>query len=64
MHRRNGEAMKKAGRQLGALVPDTGWVSRRIRSTSDVDGVISLFLLNYQRVAGRRRVSSSESESS
>ncbi|MDQ3659745.1 MAG: DUF5519 family protein [Actinomycetota bacterium] len=56
--------MKKAGRQLGALVPDTGWVSRRIRSTSDVDGVISLFLLNYQRVAGRRRVSSSESESS
>ena len=37
------------------VLPDTGWVSRRIRSESDVDDVIELFRLNYERVTKRRR---------
>ena len=36
------------------VLPDTGWVSRRIRSSSDVDDVIELFRVNYERVANRR----------
>ena len=36
------------------VLPESGWVSRRIRSASDVDDVIELFRLNYERVAGRR----------
>jgi hypothetical protein len=36
------------------VLPDSGWVSRRIRSSSDADEVIELFRLNDERVAGRR----------
>ncbi len=35
-------------------LPDSGWVSRRIRSDEDVDEVIELFRMNYDRVSGRR----------
>ena len=45
------------------VLPDTGWVSRRIDSDADVQDVIALFRLNYQRVARRRRASPSESRS-
>jgi len=45
------------------VLPDTGWVSRRIDSDADVEDVIALFRLNYQRVASRRRASPSESRS-
>jgi hypothetical protein len=45
------------------VLPDTGWVSRRICSETDVEDVIALFRLNYQRVAGRRKPSPSESRS-
>lgn len=41
------------------VLPDTGWVSRRIGSDADVEDVIDLFLLNYRRVSGRRRTSPS-----
>jgi hypothetical protein len=36
------------------VLPDSGWVSRWIRSDGDVDEVIELFRLNYDRVSGRR----------
>lgn len=36
------------------VLPDTGWLSRRMRSDSDVDDVIRLFRVNYERIAKRR----------
>jgi hypothetical protein len=32
------------------VLPDSGWVSRVIRSADDVEGVIALFRMNYDRV--------------
>ena len=39
------------------VMPDSGWVSKRIRSQHDVDEVIDLFRLSYERarVAARKR---------
>jgi hypothetical protein len=39
------------------VLPDTGWVSRWIRSADETDEVIALFRLNYERLAeiGTRR---------
>ncbi len=31
------------------ILPDTGWVSRWIREDTDVDAVIALFRMNYER---------------
>src|SRR5947207_12695019 len=31
------------------VLPDSGWVSRRIRSDEDVEAVIALFRMNYDR---------------
>jgi hypothetical protein len=36
------------------VLPNSGWVSRWIRSDGDVDEVIELFRLNYVRVSARR----------
>jgi hypothetical protein len=36
------------------VLPDTGWVSRFITDDADVDDVIALFRLNYDRIAKRR----------
>lgn len=33
------------------ILPDTGWVSRWLRSPADVDAAISLFRLQYERLA-------------
>jgi hypothetical protein len=53
--RKTRDSLIDAGRaQPHHVLPDTGWVSRRIRSSSDVDDVIELFRLNYERVANRR----------
>jgi hypothetical protein len=32
------------------VLPESGWVSKRIRSDADVEDVIALFRLNYERV--------------
>jgi hypothetical protein len=37
------------------VLPHTGWVSRRISSADDVNAVIRLFRLNYDRVVSRRK---------
>lgn len=36
------------------VLPNSGWVSRVIRSEEDVDAVIGLFRMNYERVSSRR----------
>ena len=35
------------------ILPDSGWVSYRIRTPDDVDGAIALFRLNYDRLTLR-----------
>jgi hypothetical protein len=48
-----------AGRaQPHHVLPNSGWVSRRIHSPDDVEDVIGLFRLNYERVVSRRESSS------
>lgn len=37
------------------VLPNTGWVSRTISDESEVDDVIALFRINYDRIAARRR---------
>ena len=36
------------------FLPDSGWVSRRIRSEDDVTAVIGLLRLQYERVIAKR----------
>ncbi|MBA2311889.1 MAG: DUF5519 family protein [Actinobacteria bacterium] len=36
------------------VLPDSGWVSKRIASEGDVDEVIELFRMNYERIHNRR----------
>jgi ribonuclease BN (tRNA processing enzyme) len=40
------------------VLPSSGWVSRPIDDAADVDEVIALFRLNYDRLARRRKTSS------
>ncbi|MGH2385882.1 MAG: luciferase family protein [Candidatus Limnocylindria bacterium] len=39
-------------------LPSSGWVSRSIRDDADINEVIALFLLNYDRLTARRRAPS------
>ncbi|MGH2736221.1 MAG: luciferase family protein [Actinomycetota bacterium] len=41
------------------VLPSSGWVSRPIRDADDVDEVIALFRMNYDRLKGRRKTPSS-----
>jgi hypothetical protein len=41
------------------VLPDSGWVSRPIRDAGDVDDVIALFRLNYDRFTRRRKTAAS-----
>ncbi len=41
--------------ELHHILPESGWVSKRIRSDDDVADVIALFRLNYDRVESRSR---------
>jgi hypothetical protein len=45
------------------VLPDSGWVSRPIRSPEDVDSVIELFRLNYERIVSRRSASGERTNS-
>jgi hypothetical protein len=38
------------------VLPETGWVSKQIRSADDVAGVIELFRLSYERALVARNV--------
>jgi hypothetical protein len=37
------------------VLPSSGWVSRWINDATDVDEVIALFRLNYERLTARRK---------
>ena len=39
--------------QLHHVLPQTGWVSYVIRGEEDVEGVLELFRLNYERLTAR-----------
>ncbi len=40
------------------VLPDSGWVTRRVRGPEDVEAVVELFRLSYERaVAARSRTS-------
>jgi Family of unknown function (DUF5519) len=39
------------------VLPSSGWVSRPIHDRADVDEVIALFRLNYERLTSRRKTS-------
>ena len=41
--------------ELHHILPESGWVSKRIRSDDDVADVIALFRLNYDRGESRSR---------
>jgi hypothetical protein len=58
--RRTRDSLVESGRaEPHHVLPNTGWLSRRIRSDSDVDDVIELFRLNYDRISKRRPRSAS-----
>jgi Family of unknown function (DUF5519) len=38
------------------VLPNTGWVSKQIRTSADVDEVIELFRLSYERARVERNV--------
>lgn len=38
------------------VLPDSGWVTRRIEEDDDVQAVIDLFRMNYDRLTARRRL--------
>jgi hypothetical protein len=40
------------------VLPSSGWVSRLIHDATDVEEVIALFRLNYDRLAVRKKTSS------
>ena len=37
------------------VLPDSGWASRRIETDADVDDVIALLRLNYDRATAKRK---------
>ena len=48
--RRIGDMLVETGRvERHHVLPDSGWVTRRIRSDEDVDETIELFRLAYER---------------
>ena len=44
------------------VLPDTGWVSRRIAGREDVDEVVELFRLSYERAQVARAVRASREQ--
>jgi len=41
--------------ELHHILPESGWVSKRIRGDADVADVIALFRMNYERAEARAR---------
>ena len=63
--RRVRDELIAAGRaQPHHVLPETGWVSRRIRGPEDAAAAMELFRLNYDRIASavRRREQSQQHE--
>ena len=55
--RRVREELVEAGEaEVHHVMPQTGWVSYRIRSEQDVEGALALFRRNYERLTARKGV--------
>ena len=51
------EELVGAGKaQVHHVLPQTGWVSYRIRQPEDVEGALELFRKSYERLTARKRV--------
>ena len=51
------EELVGAGKaQVHHVLPQTGWVSYRIRQPEDVEGALELFRKNYERLTARKGV--------
>ncbi|MGB3633375.1 MAG: luciferase family protein [Rubrobacteraceae bacterium] len=50
------ELVSEGKAQLHHILPQTGWVSYRIRSEEDVAGALELFRRNYERLTARKGV--------
>ena len=52
---RTRKELVEAGKaQVHHVLPETGWVSYRIRDEQDVAGALELFRKNYERLTARR----------
>jgi hypothetical protein len=49
------ELVAEGKAQLHHVMPQTGWVSYRIRGEDDMPGALELFSLNYERLTVRDR---------
>ena len=55
--RRVREELVEAGKaEVHHVMPQTGWVSYRIRQPEDVEGAVALFRRNYERLTAREGV--------
>ncbi len=53
--RRVRDALVAAGRAAPHhALPDSGWVTRRVRTAEDVEAVVELFRLSYERAVAAR----------
>lgn len=50
------ELVEAGKASLHHVLPETGWVSYRIRGEEDVDGAIELLRLNYKRLTARKKM--------
>ena len=50
------ELVSEGKAQLHHVLPETGWVSYRIRGEEDVEDAVELFRLNYERLTARKEV--------
>ncbi len=56
-HRRIRDMLVETGRaEPHHVLPDTGWVTKRIRDAADADEVVELFRLSYERAQVALRV--------
>ncbi|HZY66262.1 MAG: DUF5519 family protein [Actinomycetota bacterium] len=49
------ELVSKGKAQTHHVLPQTGWVSYRIRGEEDVEGALELFRRNYERLTAQRK---------
>jgi Family of unknown function (DUF5519) len=49
------ELVAEGKAQLHHVLPQTGWVSYPIRGEEDVEGVLELFRLNYERLTSSKK---------
>jgi hypothetical protein len=56
------ELLSKARVEPHHVLPNSGWVTKRITNEADVDEVIQLFRLNFERISRRKPRPSASSD--